>query len=330
MNSRKIVAVFDSQTAAQTARNSLLELGFPQNQISITDRSSSEHTLQTPQAHGNFWAHMKEMFMPENDRHTIEESIRRGGHVLVATVEEARADEAVARLEQAGAVDLDQQESQWRATGWTGGTTSATTGGTTGATTGGTIGATTGGTTAESATAPRSAAIGGSDTASDATSVRAAGVRPESRVADRDVGDTIPVIQEKLRVGKREVNRGSVRVRSYIVEEPVHQEVRLREERVAVDRRPVNAPVRPVVKGSPEDLLQERTIEMTETAEQAVVGKEARVTEEVVVSKVASERVEQIDDTVRRTEVKVEDSRDPGTGRSRVTDPGASGRPGRS
>jgi uncharacterized protein (TIGR02271 family) len=103
-------------------------------------------------------------------------------------------------------------------------------------------------------------------------------------------------------------------VRSYIVEEPVHEEVRLREERVTVERRPVNAPA-PVTKGSPEDLFQERTIEMTETAEQAVVGKEARVTEEVVVSKTAIERTERVDDIVRHTDVHVEDNRDVEAGR---------------
>jgi uncharacterized protein (TIGR02271 family) len=125
-------------------------------------------------------------------------------------------------------------------------------------------------------------------------------------------------VEERLRVGKREVNRGSVRVRSYIVEEPVHEQVRLREERVQVDRRPVNEPARPVVKGSPGDLMQERTVEVSETAEQAVVGKEARVTEEVVVSKTADEHVEQIDDSVRRTKVDIEDGRTQGRTGSRT------------
>ena len=117
------------------------------------------------------------------------------------------------------------------------------------------------------------------------------------------------MVEERLLVGKREVSRGSVRVRSYMVEEPVHEEVSLREERVNVERRPVNEPTRPVVKGSADDLMQERTIELSETAEQAVVGKEARVTEQVVVSKDTRERVESIDDTVRRTKVDIEDGR---------------------
>ena len=258
MASRKIVSVFDTREAAQNACNSLLELGLDRDQMSIMDPGASELATQSPRHRAGFWAHIKEMFMPEEDRATLEESIRRGGYVLTASVDDARADAAVACLEQAGAVDLEERAAQWRTDGWK-----------------------------ESGDAePRTVAS-----------------------ADEAASETIPVVEERLRVGKREVNRGGVRVRSYIVEEPVHEEVRLREERVDVQRRPVDEPTRPVARGSNDDLLQERTIEVSETAEQAVIGKEARVKEEVLVRKQAGERVEQVDDTVRRTEVKVEDTR---------------------
>lgn len=114
----------------------------------------------------------------------------------------------------------------------------------------------------------------------------------------------IPVIEEELRVGKREVSRGGARVRSYVREIPVSEQVSLREEHVSVERRPVD---RALDAGElTGDLLKDRTIEMTETAEQAVVGKEARVVEEVVVRKTAGTHVETVNDTVRRTEVEVD------------------------
>ena len=47
---------------------------------------------------------------------------------------------------------------------------------------------------------------------------------------------------------------------------------------------------------------------MTETDEEAVVAKTARVTEEVVISKDVTERTERVSDTVRRTEVDVENT----------------------
>jgi uncharacterized protein (TIGR02271 family) len=266
MTARKIVAVFDTSEAARTARERLMEMGVPGDRITVADQSSfGERKVETPHARGSFWAHVKEMFMPDRDRHTYEESMRRGGCMLVATVDEGSTDEVIRSLESSGAVDLDSREAQWRSEGWQPATQRAA-----------------------PSTEPRA-------------ELSSSGAPSES--------ERIPIVEERLLVGKREVSRGSVRVRSYIVEEPVHEEVRLREERVNVERQPVDAPTRPVVKGSPEDLMQERTIEVSETAEQAVVGKEARVTEQVVVSKDTRERVEPIDDTVRKTKVDIEDGR---------------------
>ena len=54
------------------------------------------------------------------------------------------------------------------------------------------------------------------------------------------------------------------------------------------------------------DPFQERTIEMEERDEQAVVSKQARVTEELVVHKGVEQRTETVSDTVRKTEVEVE------------------------
>jgi len=116
--------------------------------------------------------------------------------------------------------------------------------------------------------------------------------------------EVIPVVEEKLHVGKREVSRGGARVRSYVRETPVEEQVSLREEHVNVERRPVDRAL-----GAGEltgDAFRERSIEMTATAEEAVVGKEARVVEEVVVSKTADTRTETVRDTVRRTEVEVD------------------------
>jgi len=129
--------------------------------------------------------------------------------------------------------------------------------------------------------------------------------------AQTDVQEArIPVADEQLRIGKREVNRGSVRVRSYVHEEPVHEQVRLREEHVEVERRPVNEPLSAQGDAALGDKAwQDREVEMTEKGEEAVVGKEAVVKEEVVLKKQAQERTERIDDTVRHTEVDVEDTR---------------------
>lgn len=111
----------------------------------------------------------------------------------------------------------------------------------------------------------------------------------------------VPIVEEELVIGKREVDRGHVRVTTRVVEQPVHDQVRLREEHVDVERRPVNKRV-----DNPDRLFTDKSVEMTATSEEAVIGKSARVTEELVVRKDVGERVEQVDETVRHTEVDVD------------------------
>jgi uncharacterized protein (TIGR02271 family) len=115
----------------------------------------------------------------------------------------------------------------------------------------------------------------------------------------------IPVYEEQLRVGKRVVERGRVKVRVYTVEQPVQEGVTLRQERVSVERHAVDRPV----AGVPGEAFRERTIEMTERREEPVVAKEARLKEEVIVRKEADQSTRKVGETVRRTEVEVEDER---------------------
>jgi stress response protein YsnF len=113
---------------------------------------------------------------------------------------------------------------------------------------------------------------------------------------------SIPVVEEDLNVGKRSVVRGGVRVYSRLTSQPVEETVRLREEKVRVERQPADRPVNEADLRSGQD----QVIEVKEYAEEPVVSKQARVTEEVRVGKEATERTETIRDQVRRTDVNVE------------------------
>ena len=121
----------------------------------------------------------------------------------------------------------------------------------------------------------------------------------------------LPEVEERLRVGKRQVNAGRVKVRSYVVERPVSEQVNLHSETVRVERRPVDRPLT-----GTEDAFKERTIEATATAEEAVISKEARVTGEVLVRKEASDRTETVTDKLRSTKVAVEEDNTAGTTRT--------------
>ena len=113
----------------------------------------------------------------------------------------------------------------------------------------------------------------------------------------------LPVIEEQLNVGKRVVQRGGVRVHTTITERPVEEQVTLREENVTVNRRPVDRAV------SDADMknFKDGSFNVTTKAEEAVVGKQARVVEEVVVGKNVTEHTETVRDSVKRTDVKVDE-----------------------
>jgi uncharacterized protein (TIGR02271 family) len=270
--SRTVTALFDSRAEAEEAKARLQSSRIDADRIRIVDQSTGgSGSMQEEPGQQGFMASLKELFMPDEDAHAYGEGIKRGGYLVCAQVDEDEADEAVRVLEESNSVDFDQRQDQWRSEGWqahSGGSTLGMTGGT--------------GTT------------GGLDTTSQ---------RGERAIEE----ERIPLVEEELRVGKREVTRGGAHVRSFVRETPVHEQVNLREEHVSVERRPVNETLGQEALDRDSDLLRERTIDMTETAEEAVVGKEARVREELVVRKTAEEHVEQIDDTVRRTEVEVDE-----------------------
>ena len=141
--------------------------------------------------------------------------------------------------------------------------------------------------------APIASAAG--DVAARVASTAASAVR-----ADKD-GEVIRLAEEQLNVGKRQVAAGMTRVRRFVTEKPVEAEVTLHEEHASVARRAITDPsyIRDID-------WSDRTIEVAETAEEAVVSKSARVVEEVVVGKEGSDRVETVKDKVRRQQVEVE------------------------
>jgi uncharacterized protein (TIGR02271 family) len=117
----------------------------------------------------------------------------------------------------------------------------------------------------------------------------------------------VPVVEEQLQVGKRKVEKGGVKVKTRVTETPVEADVNLHEEHVKVKRRAVDRPATDADVAA----FQEGTIELKETAEEAVVSKKARVIEEVVLSKEGRERTHTVRDKVRKTDVDVQETDTP-------------------
>ena len=128
------------------------------------------------------------------------------------------------------------------------------------------------------------------------------GARSEETTGAR-TGREAEVIEERVAVGKREVSRGGVRVRTFVAERPVREQVQLTEERIDVQREPVNEQISPAAA---EAAMGEEEFEVTARGEEVVVGKEARVVERIHVGKTAETRTETVEESERRQDVKVE------------------------
>jgi len=299
-------ALYDTRGAAETARDGLISLGITESDISIrgTEDTSGSSMSTSGAENKGFWASLGDLFMPDDDRNTYTEGVRRGGYLLSVRVPDGLENEAEDVMESADPIDLDQRSESWRQEGWS--TQGTTAGGGTYAAAGtrGTAGLSDTAATGYSPAAGATTAGAGSTFASRTSDTTAfAGTTGTTGTTGRD-DETLQVVEEDLKIGKREIGRGSVRVRSYVTERPVEEDVNLRSERVTIERRPVDREV-PVGSAA----FQERTIEAVERGEEAVVSKTAHVKEEIALHKDVESHTETVRDTVRSTEVEVDDDR---------------------
>jgi uncharacterized protein (TIGR02271 family) len=116
----------------------------------------------------------------------------------------------------------------------------------------------------------------------------------------------IPVMEEELTATVREQEAGAVRIEKDVVSEQRTLDVPVTEERVRVERRVVDRPV----TAADADAFEETVIEVPLRTETVDLQKQARVAEEVVISKEAEQRTEQVSGTVRREEVFVDEDAD--------------------
>ena len=300
MSKQTITAVFDTRDHAESAALSLRQVGIPSADVTLSPENARDelgtnaHSGSVAVPKTGFMASLENLFGGYDDQETYAEGVRRGGTLLTAHVDSDHIDRAVSLLEQHGAVDLEEREESWRSEGWTGGSRGAALA-----------------TTGIAGAGAASLAMTGTAPATKVTTTETRTAVPASTrsaaVAGKD--DVLQVVEERLNVGKRAVSRGKVRLHSYVVENKVSEDVTLRDETVTVDRRVVDRPV--AALGA--DAFQERTIEMEEIDEEAVVGKTARVVEEIGIRKDVTDRTETVSDTVRSTKVDIEDGRIVGT-----------------
>jgi uncharacterized protein (TIGR02271 family) len=120
---------------------------------------------------------------------------------------------------------------------------------------------------------------------------------------DTDESIRVPLAEEELTATRRPVQRGEVRVEKDVVAEEQTLEVPVTEERVNVTRRTVDRDLR-----AGDAAFEEGDIEVPVRGEEVDVQKQARVVEEIELSKEAEQRTEQVSGTVRREEARVVDT----------------------
>jgi uncharacterized protein (TIGR02271 family) len=272
MNEETIVAIFDSAEAATNVVSELHQIGIPPANISLhaanpTGAGSDASLGSAYKAEPGFWATL--FGGPSEDDATYDRSMSSGSTVVTVKCQAGETDGVMSVLERHHPIDIDERGQSYMGSTHSTATAGAGMAGTTSAT---------GGTFLGTEHAAASTGVG-------------AGTAADGK---------LELAEESLTVGKRAVNMGTARVRRYVVETPVSEDVRLRDETVTIERRPVTDG-RKVTDAD----FTDKVIEMDETREEAVVSKTARVVEEVAINKQATERTETVRDTVKRDEVEI-------------------------
>jgi len=275
----RIVAVFENTQRAATARQALVGDGVDNARMELIDRRSDLDN----------WAAMKRHALPDEDTHLFAESLGRGHAILVIRTASGDHDRIMQVLSRFNPIDIEERALQWRTAGWSGihlgkaawdvhrqNVASRSTA------------------AAATSTAPTTATAA----ATTAPTASATTARGATEVQE----EVIPVYEEELTVGKRVIEQGRVRVHAYTVEQPVQKDLILRDERVEIEHRPIS-------RTGDLRMPQEREIEVIERHEEPVVEKRVTGNEEIVVRKEVDQHTEIVRDTVRRTEVEIDDDR---------------------
>ena len=264
---KNVIGLFDNASDAQEAVRGLESLNLDGGQVSLLQQSSGQTTNT-----------FEQLGLPQDDAAAYIDGIQNGGTVVV--VQQLGDDEAQRAADILNRYNIVDINSRMRSSGTTATSTQRM----------------------EDVQTNSAAVSGGlrSDTAASGSYSNSTRQRGTYEGGER----VIPIVEEEIRIGKREVDEGGVRVRTTVEERPVNEQVTLRDEEVHVERRRVD---RPVDATAATDAFQEGTFEVREHDEEAVVQKEARVVEEVVINKEAQDRTETVQDTVRRTNVNVEE-----------------------
>lgn len=273
--STTLVGMFDSEAQARQACERLRSAGIGEQSMRIENQPvDTGSTVESHEKRG-FFARLFGIGDDDETSTHYDEALRRGHAMLTVTLHgEERIEEISDILEDCGAVDVDERVQEWKASGYTPASIKSPT---------------------------------PTPTPMPPTELHGESQKSDQTMRD-DSGDrTLQAVEEELKVGKRVVQRGSVRIYTTVDERPVEEQVSLRDEEASIERQKVD---RPASDAELESAFRDQDIEIRETSEEPVVEKTARVVEEVRVGKKQSQRSETVRDTVRSSRINVDDDTD--------------------
>jgi uncharacterized protein (TIGR02271 family) len=295
---KTVIGFFDNASDAQNAVQQLVDQGYSRDDIDMTSGNNTSdvgYKNDDTENESGITRFFKSLFGDNDEASTYSKvGSKSGSIVTVHTDSSDDAERAADLLDDCGAINVNQRAAEY---GYASGNANND---------------------MDTATGERAYASDRLNSDTDRTDVT--DMDRENRYTDRanmnaDRNDrtnrdefgkeretTFQKVEENLEVGKKTVQTGGVRVRSRIVERPVEENVRLREEHVSVERNPVDRPLKDDEMAN----FREGDVELIERAEVPVVNKQARVVEEVRVGKEVNERNETVRDTVRNTEIDVD------------------------
>ena len=271
MSMEAIVAVFDTAAHAAAAVQDLESAGVPSDAITQHSGGATaggSATTAAPAPEKGFWS---SLFGTEpeqgSDSAVYDRSLQSGSTIVSVKVPEQSLTQVTEILERHNPVDIDERAATYATT--------------------------------ETSSVQGATMLAGAAGTQQASAAQVTGTAGPSVMADKATGGSIQLAEESLAVGKRAVKGGTTRIRRYVIETPVEEQVSLHSEKVVVERRPVTGQV----AGTAD--FTDKVLEATATDEQAVVSKSARVVEEVGLRKEASDRTETVRDTVRKQQVEI-------------------------
>ncbi|MDO5704549.1 MAG: hypothetical protein Q4G49_05665 [Paracoccus sp. (in: a-proteobacteria)] len=187
---RTFSAMFDTRTEADRAVVALHDVGVHDVVVHGENNAGYDASRRNPPEDRGFFEALADFFFPEDDRASYAEGLHRGGYLVTArNVPEDLFGRARDALDQLGSVDLDAREREWRDEGWD------------------------------------AAHWRGDHLAAPAARSEFAeseGVDPElTQPLDRPAaapGDRTDAISQDPRIGRRDMDLGTARVRSYVRE----------------------------------------------------------------------------------------------------------------